>query len=192
MAAPSIYRALTLLYPRTFRARYREDLIRHHADLVDNFGCAAAWRRTGLDLIITVPTYRLESMMSARSATIVLNLVVVAFAASSIAIMLVGFPLGGVLLGVASIIAITQRTTIARSLRQPRRGPRGPRLAASAVCAAIAAGVFLVAFNDDEWGETGTLIYSIVFLAAAVASVGLLAAALATRRRPPTGAMIAG
>ena len=59
MRSAPLYRGLTLLYPREFRHRYRDDLIQHHADLTRDRGRAAAWSRSGLDLIVTIPRYAL-------------------------------------------------------------------------------------------------------------------------------------
>ncbi len=63
------YRALTRLYPREFRDRYREDRIQHHSDLAHSGGPVAAWSRSGLDLIITIPRYHLERIMDQRHVT---------------------------------------------------------------------------------------------------------------------------
>ena len=41
----------------------------------------------------------------------------------------------------------------------------------------------MIAFNDDEWGDRGAVVYSVSFLALAVGSVGSLVIALASGLR---------
>jgi hypothetical protein len=190
MAGHRTYRALTLLYPKTFRAHYREDLVQHHGDLVRERGPAGAWLRSGFDLIITVPVYQLESIMSGRPATPALNLIVGVLGASGIAVFLLGLPVGAVLLAVAIIIGLTQRSELARGLRRATPAQRRHRFAASALLAVSAGAVLLVAFNDEQWGDGGAVIYTVSFLALAMGSVRCLLIALAGR--PPIRGSIAG
>jgi hypothetical protein len=51
-----LYRSLVRLYPRSFRGDYGDDLVAHFAELVADRGARAAWTRTGVDLIVTVPS----------------------------------------------------------------------------------------------------------------------------------------
>jgi hypothetical protein len=99
-----VYRALTLLYPREFRRRYRDDLIQHHADLSRERGRAAAWPRTGLDLVITIPRYRLETAMNPRHTTTALNAVVAVLAiVGLLATLAVDSSIGAAFLVVAAV-----------------------------------------------------------------------------------------
>jgi hypothetical protein len=65
----SVYRVLVRLYPADFRRHHGDDLAQLFADLVERDGASAAWRRTVIDLVVTVPRYRLETIMSTRRTT---------------------------------------------------------------------------------------------------------------------------
>ncbi|MGI8984917.1 MAG: hypothetical protein ACR2HM_10370 [Acidimicrobiales bacterium] len=58
-----LYRALTVLYPRGFRADYGEPMAQLFADSVRDVG-AKAWMRALPDLVRTVPNERIEAVMS--------------------------------------------------------------------------------------------------------------------------------
>lgn len=183
-----VYRALTLLYPREFRDRYRDDLIQHHADLTHRRGRVAAWARTGPDLIITIPRYNLETTMSPRHATSTLNVTVVAFAiAGLIAIITVDRYIGAALLAVAGIIAVSQRSQLARAIRVRDTDRRHRRLKMAGVLAAVAAADVAVGFadigNDDHWGARA-VVYGAISYAAAGAAICYLIAGLLTRKTP--------
>ena len=118
MNSDPVYRALTLLYPREFRHHYRDDLLQHHADLTRDRGRVAAWSRTGLDLIITIPRYHLETAMNPRHTTTALNAVVATLAiAGLMAIVAVDSYIGAALLAVAVVLAVSQRSQLARAIR---------------------------------------------------------------------------
>ncbi len=183
MSGHRTYRSLTLLYPKSFRVRYRDDLVQHHHDLVEDRGLVGGWLRSGLDLTVTVPVYQLESIMNSRHTALVLNLVTGLLGTAGLALVLVGFPIGLVLLGVAVVIAVTQRSELARSLRETSPAQRRRRFAAAAVLAVLAAAALMVAFNDDEWGDRGAVIYNVSFLVLAIGSVGCFVVALVGRPR---------
>jgi len=118
MRSAPLYRGLTLLYPRQFRNRYRDDLIQHHADLTRDRGRAAAWSRSGLDLIVTIPRYHLETAMNPQHTTNALNVIVAALGiAGLLAIVTVYSFIGAALLVVATVLAVSQRSQLARSIR---------------------------------------------------------------------------
>jgi len=180
------YRALTLLYPREFRNRYRDDLIQHHADLTHSRGRASAWLRTGLDLIITIPRYHLETAMNPRHAASALNAIVATFAiAGLMAIVAVDSLIGAVLLAGAALLALSQRTQLARSIRVCDTDRRHHRLKLAAIFAAIAVAGTAIGFadlaNEEHWG-TKAVIYGAISYAAAGAAICYLLAGLLTRK----------
>lgn len=59
----AIYRALLVLYPRSFRADYGDPMAQLFADRVRDVG-AKAWVRAVPDLVRTVPVERIEAVMS--------------------------------------------------------------------------------------------------------------------------------
>lgn len=180
------YRALTLLYPREFRDRYRDDLIQHHADLTHRRGPASAWLRTGLDLIITIPRYHLETAMNPRHATNTLNAIVAAIAIVGLmAVVAVGNLIGVALLIGAALLTVSQRTQLARSTRVCDTDRRHHRLKLAAVFAALAVADTAIGFadlaNEDHWG-TKAVIYGAISYAAAGAAICYLVAGLLTRK----------
>ncbi len=78
----ALYRALLRLYPKDFREEFGPDLLALHQDLAADRGSAAARRRTALDLIVTVPRYRLEHLMSEPHSTTALTVVIFGLAAA--------------------------------------------------------------------------------------------------------------
>ncbi len=182
------YRALTLLYPRQFRVHYRDDLIQHHADLVRSRGRFAAWVRTGLDLVITVPRYHLETTMNQRHATNTLNATVAALVVAGLmAIIIVDSYVGAVLLALAAIIGVTQRSNLAQALRVSDSDRRHHRFKMAAFFALVAAADTAIGFadlaNDDSWG-TRAVIYGAISYAAGGAAICYLIAGILTRKTP--------
>ena len=59
----TIYRALTALYPRSFRDDYREDLAVLFSHQISDEPSVGVWARTIRDLAVTVPTHHLEAHM---------------------------------------------------------------------------------------------------------------------------------
>ena len=118
-----LYRAVLVLYPRTFRRNYREPMVQLFGDCVRTAG-ARVWLRAIPDLLRTVPTQRIEAVMarlrpSARVAAllfIVLGSAVVALGS-------------GVGVGFVSVIAVGVVVLVAaqRGLFTPVfRGERAP------------------------------------------------------------------
>jgi hypothetical protein len=83
-----IYRALTRLYPRSFRDQYREDLAVLFSDQISDEAPVAVWARTIRDLAVTVPAHHLEAVMR-RPPTPVLVGICSVMAASALALALV-------------------------------------------------------------------------------------------------------
>jgi hypothetical protein len=81
-----VYRALLLLYPRSFRRSYREPMLQLFRDCVQDAG-ARVWLRTVPDLVRTVPAQRIEAVMSARhSGTRVVGLALLVLGAVVVAL----------------------------------------------------------------------------------------------------------
>lgn len=188
MRSAPLYRGLTLLYPREFRRRYRDDLIQYHADLTRDRGRAAAWFRSGLDLIVTIPRYNLETAMTPRHTTSALNAIVAALGiAGLMAVVAVYSYIGAALLAVAAVLAVSQRSQIARSIRVRDSDRRRHRLKMAASFALVTVADVAIASadlpNDYSWG-TKAVIYGVVSFAAAGATICFLIAGLLTRKSP--------
>lgn len=188
MRSAPLYRGLTLLYPRDFRHRYRDDLILHHADLTRDRGRAAAWARSGLDLIVTIPRYHLETAMNSRHTTSALNVIIAALGIAGLMVILaVDSYIGVALLAVAVVLAVSQRSQLARSIRVHDSDRRRHRLKLAAFFAVITVADVAIASadlpNDYSWGVKA-VIYGAVSFAAAGATICYLVAGLLTRKSP--------
>lgn len=85
----ALYRRLTALYPRSFRDEYADDLTTTFALQFTDDGALRCWLRTVLDLIVSVPTQRMESAMNKTSGHLI-PLLYTAIAASGVLLALVG------------------------------------------------------------------------------------------------------
>jgi hypothetical protein len=186
MSAPHrIYRSLVRLYPKAFRREYGDDLAQHFDDLVADRGVRAAWGRTALDLAVTVPCYRLETIMNERHSANTISIVVGLIAAAGIASLLVdvGIYLSPLLLIVALVLAVSQRSAIARALRAPDSDGRRRRLRIAAVLGVVFVASFVayLLLIGDTWTTRETVL-AIIGNAAMIGAVGFLAAGLLTPR----------
>jgi hypothetical protein len=184
-----LYRGLTLLYPREFRHRYRDDLIQHHADLTRDRGRVAAWSRSGLDLIVTIPRYRLETVMNSHHTTSALNVIIAALAIAGLMAIVAVYPsyIGVALLALAVVLAVSQRSQLARSIRVRDSRRRRHRLKMAAFFAVVAVADVAIGLsdlgNDYSWGLKA-VIYGAVSFVAAGATICYLIAGLLTRKTP--------
>lgn len=179
------YRAMVGLYPRGFRREFGDDLVRHFAELVSDLGPRRAWSRTLLDLIITLPIYRLEAIMTPSSSHVALNLTIAILAAGLISIFAgISLVLGVVLLAAAAVVAITQRTKLARSLR-PANGSRARRLTFAAISGAVLAAAivgYMMAIGDGHISGGVLVAFNLVGMIALTSTGVFLAIGLRTPR----------
>ncbi len=195
MTHHGVYRTLTLLYPRAFRERYRDDLTQAHDDLVSDLGPARAWGRSGLDLVVTVPRYRLETIMSNSSTNNAMQVVVGALVVlAACMVPAIGVAPALIPLALAAIIAISQRTNLAASLQTPDSNRRRRRLITSAALAVLSVLIVVVFIadigTDDEWGDR-VFVYNLAFSATAVAAVIYLIVGLLTKKSPAGHSVVA-
>lgn len=190
MSSPHLlYRSLLRLYPRGFRDHYGDDLLQHFADLVTDRGARAAWTRTGVDLIVTVPRYRLESIMTEQHSATGLNVAVTLLAAGGVLSVLTGIYAGLVLLVAALALAVAQRSTLARAIRTPDSNRRRRRLGIAAVLGLVFV-VSLVSYgralSDDDISGASLLIHNAIGIPAMVGAIAFLIAGLLTPRTHDT------
>lgn len=183
-----LYRGLVALYPRDFRREYGDDLVQHFNDLTADRGRVAAWGRTAIDLCVTVPRYRLETVMSDQQSSAAVGVVIGVLAAAGVLSVIAGFAPGVVLLAVAVVVGIAQRGALAAAMRAPDSNLRRRRLACAGVCAAIFV-LALVSYgrdiSDDHISNASLMWHNVVGIAAMFAAVGFLLAGLLTRKTPP-------
>lgn len=186
-----VYRAAVRLYPRDFRRRYGDDLVQSFGDLVTDRGPVAAWRRTTVDLLLTVPRYRLETVMSDRLSATTLNIIITLLVAGGLISFMMGVGPGILLVGVAVVLAIAQRTTLARALRRPDTHARRRRLAVGAVLGGVfvASYATYVALIGDRWTVRETVL-AVVGTTAMFGSAAFLIAGLLTPKDPRAGTVV--
>ncbi|HET9442239.1 MAG TPA: hypothetical protein VFO65_02880 [Acidimicrobiales bacterium] len=184
-----MYRALLHLYPRSFRDDYGDDLVALLDDLCAGAGTAAAWRRTAVDLLVTVPRYRMESVMSEHHSDTAVVVGLTLLVTGGVLGLLTGVPAGLVLLPLAAALAVVRRSALARSLRTTAGGRRHRRLVTAAVlgvvCLASAAS-YLVAVADPDVSGASLVLHNAVGVPTMVGALAFLVAGRLTPRTPAT------
>ena len=184
-----VYRGLVRLYPRSFRHDYADDLVQNFTDLLAHHGPSRTWRRTVVDLAVTVPRYRLETVMNPRhtDTTLYISTVVVAVAAA-VSILTDVFPGGFALLLAAAVLTVVSASRLARSTRPPDTRRRRHLLVAAAVLAAtcvVSTTAFWIELGITEnWHGGKLVVYNAVFFATAIGALVCLAVGLRTPRTP--------
>lgn len=174
-----LYATLVRLYPRRFRDDCADEMVVVFGELVERNGRAATWRRVLVDLVVTVPIYRLETVMAPQRSTVVLTALALTFALGAVATFAIGvWPAAVILLLVAVVIGVSERSHLARSLRPENPSHRRRLLIRGAVLGLMAVGVLVVGLFDlgDEsrWPADRLLLYNTLFFGAAVAATAHL------------------
>ena len=180
--AVRVYRSLLVLYPRDFRDRYADDLVQTFTDLSGELGARSAWRRVTLDLVVTVPRYRLETLMNDERSSTVLTLAITAMAVAGITSVFVGLYPGVVLVPLAGVLGITQRSKLARSIDGVNgTGLRRKRLRTAAVLGASLPVIYLVSLPllGDQWGADAGVAFGL-WVGVLIAAVCYVIAGLST------------
>lgn len=163
-SAVRVYRSLLLLYPRDFRDRYTDDLVQTLTDLSGELGPRRAWRRVTLDLVVTVPRYRLETVMNDGRSSTLLTMAIVVMAVAGITSVFVGLYPGVVLVPLAGVVAITQRSKLARSIDAvDGTRLRRKRLRTASVLAASLPVIYLVSLPilGNQWGTDAVVAFGL-------------------------------
>ena len=176
------YRSLLVLYPRDFRDRYSDDLVQTLTDLSAELGPRRAWRRVTLDLVVTVPRYRMETLMKEEHSSTVLTVASIAMACAGIISLFTGLYLGVLLVPLAAVVAITQRGRLARSIDAvDASGLRRKRLRIAAVLAGSLPVIYLVSLPilGDEWGTDAKVAFGL-WTAVLIAAVSYFVSGITT------------
>ena len=181
-----IYESLLWLYPRDFRRQYRADLVQNFNDLLDDHGVRATWSRTSIDLIVTVPRYRLESIMSEQKSAATINIALVILSVGGMLALTTGiYPITAVFWIAAIALAIVQRGALARAIRTPNTNRRRKRLriAAALTIVFVSALVsYFVDLNDEEISTASLLIHNAIGNTALIGALVYLISGLLTPR----------
>lgn len=173
-----VYRGLLYLYPRQFREHYRDDLEQAITDLSAELGRRRALSRVALDLAVTVPRYRIEALMKEEHTATVLTVAITAMACIGIVSIFTGLYLGAVLLVLAVVLAVTQRSSLARSIDLVNGTRlRHKRLMTAAVLGVLLPVIYLVSLPilGDDWGTDAVVAFGVWFLVLIGAVVYLIA-----------------
>jgi hypothetical protein len=187
MGSHRLYRAFLALYPADFRREYGDDMVQHLDDLTADSGPARARTRVAIDLLVTVPRYRLESLMDERRGNTVLWVALGGLLVAGAAAVLTGLFPALVMLVAAAALATAQRSRLARSLRALDPDLRRRRFRRSALCAVVfAASIvgYVIALADDEIGGFSLIFFNLVGTTAMVAAGVLLVMAMLTPKEP--------
>lgn len=142
------------------------------------------WRRVALDLVVTLPRYRLQTVMNPRNSGVTLYLTIGALAGAGLLSIGTGLYPGALLLVVAAVIAVAERSRLATSTRAPDSNRRRHFLIASlglALVCAISAAAFMIELGDDEhWNGIKLVAYNAVFFTTAISAVVCLISGLRT------------
>ena len=172
-----------MLYPRDFRDRYGDDLVQTLTDLSAELGPRRAWQRVTLDLVVTVPRYRMETLMKQEHNSMVLIAATTAMAcAGIISLFIDGLYLGVLLVPLAAIVAITQRGKLARSMDTVEASRlRRKRLRIAAVLAMSLPVIYLVSLPilGDEWGTDAIVAFGL-WTAVLIAAVSYFVSGITT------------
>jgi hypothetical protein len=182
-----VYRSLVRLYPRNFRLEYADDLVQHFADLVADRGLRAAWTRTGVDLIVTVPRYRLERIMTEQHSATTINVGIALLAFGGAMGVLTGFYPGAVLFVAAIVVAVAQRGTLARAIRTPDANRRRRRLGTAAILAIVCLATavsYMRAVGEEHVSGTSLVLHNAIGVPTMVGAIVFLIVGLLTPRAP--------
>ena len=181
-----IYRSLLWLYPREFRREYGDDLVQNFNDMLAFNGARVTWARTSVDLIITVPRYRLETLMSEQKSATTINIALVVLCALAALSLTTGIaPISTVLFIVALVLAFVQRGALARAIRTPSNNSRRKRLRVSAILTVVTAASLISYFydlSDNEISTPSLLLHNAIGTSAMVGAVVYLLVGLFTPR----------
>jgi lysylphosphatidylglycerol synthetase-like protein (DUF2156 family) len=189
MAASRVYRAALRCYPASFRHRYGDDLVAVFEDLRADRGIRVACWRTFVDLIVTIPNYRLESVMSDHQASLTIATLIVMLTVAAIATLAVGaWPLALLVLVAAAVLLANQRHSLARNLRSDKPNKRRRLLmCASLAIAAFAClvGLYLADLGDDHVSSGALMVYNTAGLFSLASAVVLTIVGLRTHHEWP-------
>jgi len=163
------------LYPRDFRRQYHSDLVQNFNDLLDDRGVRATWGRTSIDLIVTVPRYRLESIMSEHSSTTTINTALVVLSVGGSISLFTDFYPFAVLFWIAAImLTFVQRGALARAIRTPVTNRRRNRLGKAGVLTLIFAAALFSYFadlNDNKISTASLLLHNAIGVPAMIGAI---------------------
>jgi lysylphosphatidylglycerol synthetase-like protein (DUF2156 family) len=175
------YRFLSVLYPKSFRDEYREDLIATFSEQLRDERATRVWVSAIRDLVVSVPSQHLEARMNRPSPQTVAVIATVATVAALVLGVVAGTgPVVGVFLLIAlvSLVVATWAWKAARPIGRAGVHVANRWRAVLILGVALLAAVLLVInvppYNDRELPEAGW----VLMMLSLVSSVGLIVVGL--------------
>lgn len=158
----ALYRRLSCMYPKAFRAEYRDDLVATFAEQLRDESASRVWLSTVRDLVVTVPSHHLEARMKRPNARTVAMIATATTVAALILAVIAGTgPVVGVFLlaAVAALSVATFSWRAARSAEQQVAATQS-RWRTLLICggALVAAAIVVInvpPYNNKELPEAG-------------------------------------
>ena len=175
----TVYRHLSVLYPKAFRAEYGDDLVATFTEQLCDDRPGRVWVATIRDLVVTVPSQHLEARMNRRPTpqTVALLATVTTVAAMVLALAAGTGPVVGVFLFVA-LVALVVATLAWKAARPASMGVahgwRTLLIIGTALLAAVLVVINVPPYNNRELPEAGWLL----MMFSVVTSVGLITVGL--------------
>ena len=172
-----------MLYPRDFRDRYSDDLVQTLTDLSAELGPRRAWRRVTLDLVVTVPRYRMETLMKQEHSSTVLIVATTAMACAGIISLFIAVCISACC-SCRSRRSWRSRNAASWRVRWMRSMParlRRKRLRIAAVLAVSLPVIYLVSLPilGDEWGTDAIVAFGL-WTAVLIAAVSYFVSGITT------------
>ena len=176
----AVYRYLSALYPKSFRAKYGPDLVATFTEQLADDGAIRTWLSTFRDLVVTIPSQHLEARMS-RPQPQTETLAVVATTVTVTALVLAVVAGTGPVVGVFLLIAVAALVVATLGWKAAR--PAGRSVASRwrtllivgvALLAAVIVVINVPPFNDKDLPGAG---WALMMLSL-IASVGLITVGL--------------
>jgi FtsH-binding integral membrane protein len=173
----AIYRHLSVLYPRSFRAEYGDDLVAAFTEQLRDERASRVWLSTIRDLVVTIPSQHLEARMNRRPTpqTVAILATGITIAAVVLAVVAGTGPVVGVFLLIA-IIALVVATLAWRTARPVSGASRWRTILIIGVVllATVLVVINVPPYNNRDLPEAGW----VLMMLSLVTSVGLIAVGL--------------
>lgn len=190
----SVYRQLSRLYPKSFRAEYGDDLVATFTEELRDERAARVWLSAIRDLFISIPSQHLEVRMHRPTPQTIAVIATVATAAALVLAVIAGTgPIVGVFLLMAVVGVVVATLSWKAALPASTVGAnvanrwRTVLIAGIALFTAVIVAINVPPYNDRELPGPGW----VLMMVSLITSVGLITVGLtmgiARRSRDTTG-----
>jgi hypothetical protein len=177
----AVYRRLSALYPKAFRAEYGHDLVATFAEQLRDERAVRVWLSTIRDLVVTIPTQHLEARMNRRPAPQTVALLATGFTVAALVLALAA-GIGSVV-GLFLLIALLSLVVATLSWKAARPATDGASVATRwrtilmcgiGLLATVLVVINVPPYSNRELPEAGW----VLMMLSLVTSVGLITVGL--------------